>query len=103
MKNYIKLNSLFKNYYAFLDTKECSARKIFIRHNIKVEFKKKIGLMQDSRYVIIFCKINKRDDDTFIKTLEELKRQILACGYSDYENACMEMQNTFYGRTDVIE
>ena len=42
----------------------------------------------DQPYVIIFCKIRKRDRDKFLSALSELDRKMILCGYPGYSEFC---------------
>ena len=42
----------------------------------------------DQPYVVIFCKVRKRDRDRFLSALSELNRKMILCGYPGYEEFC---------------
>lgn len=44
------------------------------------------------KYVGILCRIRKSQLDDFLVCMEELQRNILICGYTDYEEFCQEWQ-----------
>ena len=105
MKNYIKLKkfSLFKNYYVFVDTKDYLADQIFIRNKVKVDFGEEASCEDYPKYVVIFCKIKKKDNNKFLKSLEELERKMLILGHTDYGNICQKIQDIAYGKMNVTE
>ena len=62
MKNYLSLNrfSLLYDHYAIIDVPEYYADQLFIRHQVTVRFGKEFQ-HPDQPYVVIFCKVRKRD------------------------------------------
>ena len=72
-KNYLTLErfSLRYLFYAFLDTGDYLADGLFIQHQVTVKFLQEYG-HDDSPYLVIFCRIRKRDEAAFLDALEEL-------------------------------
>lgn len=89
MKNYFTLErfSLLYDHYAFIDVPEYYADQLFIKHKVTVRFGKEFQ-HPDQPYVIIFCKVQKRDRDRFLFALSELNRKMILCGYPGYEEFC---------------
>ena len=89
MKNYFTLErfSLLYDYYAFIDVPEYYADQLFIQHQVTVRFGKEFQ-HPDQPYVIIFCKVRKRDRDRFLSALPELERKMILCGYPGYSEFC---------------
>ena len=89
IKNYIKLTnfSLFNYYYVFVDAPEYLADQIFIKNKVRVKFSKHMA-HPETQYLIIFCKIHKKDEKAFLKSLEELPTKMSLLGYKDYEEGC---------------
>lgn len=89
MKNYIKLKqlSLFYNHFCYVDTDKYLADKLFINNKVKVHFNHEFK-RGSNKYVLIFCKVNKKDTDRFLKSLEELPNKMLLMGNTDYEEFC---------------
>lgn len=89
MKNYFTLErvSLLYDHYAFIDVPQYYADQLFIRHKVRVYFGKEFQ-HPDQPYVIIFCKVRKRDRDRFLAALSELDRKMLLCGYPGYSEFC---------------
>ena len=89
MKNYFTLErfSLLYDYYAFIDVPEYYADQLFIRHQVTVHFGNEFQ-HPEHPYVIIFCKVRKRDRDRFLAALSELNRKMILCGYPGYEAFC---------------
>ena len=80
----IRKFSLRYAYFLFFDTKSYLADQLFIRRRVRIwfgcEYRK-----EGSPYVGIFCRVRKRDVPEFLAALEDLKRSMLICGYTDYE------------------
>ena len=95
MNNYISLKtpklSKYKQ-YVYVDCKDYLADDLFIKNAIAVKFKGDFT-KDNSDYIFVNCKIKKKDQDKFIKTLEELKNKMLIMGHSDYESFCEEHIN----------
>lgn len=89
MKNYFTLErvSLLYDHYAFIDVPQYYADQLFIRHKVRVHFGKEFQ-HPDQPYVIIFCKVRKRDRDRFLAALSELDRKMLLCDYPGYSEFC---------------
>ncbi len=92
MQNYIKLTnfSLFCVHYAYFDAPEYLADQIFVQKNLKVKFGKELKNTEDA-YVLVFCKIRKRDEHLFLEAMEELKNKMLLLGHTDYLSFCEKM------------
>lgn len=89
MKNYLTLErfSMLYDHYAFIDVPEYYADQLFIQHQVTVRFGKEFQ-HSDHPYVVIFCKVRKRDRDKFLSALSELNRKMILCGYPGYEEFC---------------
>lgn len=89
MKNYFTLErfSLLYDYYVFIDVPEYYADQLFIQHKVTVRFGNEFQ-HPDQPYVIIFCKVRKRDRDRFLSALSELDRKMILCGYPGYSEFC---------------
>lgn len=89
MKNYFTLErfSLRYDHYAFIDVPEYYADQLFIQHQVTVHFGKEFR-HPEQPYVIIFCKVRKRDRDRFLAALSELNRKMILCRYPGYEEFC---------------
>lgn len=89
MKNYVHFKefSLLYDHYAFIDVPQYYADQLFIRHQVRVYFGEEMG-HSDQPYIVIFCKVKKRDRDRFLAALSDLERKMIVCGYPEYETAC---------------
>lgn len=92
MKNYVKIEkkSLLFNYYAYIDTEEYLADKVFIQEKLRVFFGK-TGRKQDSQYVIILCKVWKKDAEKFVRAMEKLYNKMILLGYGECVNFFEEL------------
>ena len=41
-----------------------------------------------TRYCLICCELNKREEPAFLEAMDELHRNLLIKGYRDYEECC---------------
>ena len=81
----LKRFSLFYSYFAYLDTDEYLADMLFHDHEVRVHYGAEYA-RKDSPYLMIFCKVRKRNEDAFIAALEELPNRMLLLGHTDYLN-----------------
>lgn len=91
-KNYycIRKRSWRYRYFFFLDVKKYFADNLFIRHQVRVFFMEELR-KQGTDYMMIFCKVRKKDVGRFQEALEELKNKMLLMGYPDYPEFCEEI------------
>lgn len=75
-------------YFVFLDVMSSLSERLFRKSGIKVRFLKAYG-RDDIPYIAVYCKVRKGCVPSFMETLEELKNNMLICGYRDYEE-CIE-------------
>lgn len=92
-KNYIEISrfSLKYNYFCFVDSNKYLADRIFIRRKINVKFGDEYG-RDDSNYLIVFCKIKKKDREEFLAAMKELEQKMLILGHRDYMELCGRLQ-----------
>lgn len=96
MQNYIKLTnfSLINVHYAYFDAPEYLGDQIFVQKNLKIKFGNELK-HQGEAYILVFCKIRKRDEHLFLEAMEELKNKMLLLGYTDYLPFCEKMCKMF--------
>lgn len=89
MENFFTLKSLspIYAYYAYIDVPQHYADSLFIQHRVKVHFDKELN-HPEHPYVVVFCKVRKRDRERFLAALSELNRKMILCGHPDYEAFC---------------
>lgn len=92
MKNYFafKEYSLLYDHYAFVDVPEYYADQLFIQHQVRVHFGHEYK-HPPRPYVVIFCKVRKRDRDRFLAALSDLERKMILCGRLEYETVCKDI------------
>ena len=71
----------FIKYYAFVDTEEYLGDQLFIQQKVEVSFGKEFG-KKGNDYLIIFCKVEKKDEKNFLKALDELEKKNAVNGAS---------------------
>ena len=59
---------------------------IFVKNRIIVTFLKEYK--KDEKYILIMCRVKKKDSETFISCMEELKNKMILLGYTDYPEFC---------------
>ena len=103
MKNYLALNrfSLLYDHYAFIDVPAYYADQLFIRHQVTVRFGKEFQ-HPDQPYVVIFCKVRKRDRNRFLSALSDLNRKMILCGYPRYEKFCASFISKMNGGAKAL-
>lgn len=84
-----KIN-LFYSYYAYFDVPEFFADQLFIQHQVRVHF---YGEYQKKgkQYVVVLCRVRKKDEERFLEALSELPRKMLLLGYINYLEDCSEL------------
>ena len=99
-KNYFALGrfSFWSDYYCFVDTEPYLADALFIRHKVRVMFQQEYQ-KDGTDYLIIFCKVRKKDKTRFLAALEDLKRNMLLLGYVDYQDFCEELSKIILEKT----
>lgn len=92
-KNYMEnsTRSLMYNYFCFVDTNEYFADRIFKQHKINVKLGDEYG-RDDSKYVIIFCRVKKKEREEFETAMKELEQKMLILGHKDYMEFCGRLQ-----------
>ena len=105
-KNYWRLRrfSLFYKYYAFVDTEEYLGDQLFIQQKVEVSFGKEFG-KKGNDYLIIFCKVRKKDEKLYnitfvynqkftviLGTVDELEKKMLLMGHHDYPAFCEKLK-----------
>lgn len=88
-QNYAKINrySLRHDYYCYADMPKYKADLIFVKNRIRVTFLKEYE-KENEKYILIMCRVKKKDSETFISCMEELKNKMILLGYTDYPEFC---------------
>lgn len=90
--NYIQLKSGKLSRYinfAYIDTTGFLADRIFAQNEIRVKF---CGdyFHKEKKYVVVMCKVKKKDASAFLQSMAELKNRAILMGNTDYESFCKE-------------
>ena len=90
--NYLQLKSnRFSRYnnFVYIDTTGFLADRIFAQNEIKVKF---CGdyFHREKKYVVVMCKVKKKDVPVFLQSMAELKNRAILMGNTDYETFCKE-------------
>lgn len=95
--NYLQLKSnRFSRYnnFVYIDTTGFLADRIFAQNEIKVKF---CGdyFHREKKYVVVMCKVKKKDVSVFLQSMAELKNRAILMGNTDYESFCKEQFERF--------
>lgn len=86
----LKKSFLSQRYeYIYFDTPEYLADAVFKKQNIASLKIKGEFVKEGSEYVVIRCSIAKRDENKFIKAMEELQKSMVLCNHKDYVEFCI--------------
>lgn len=90
--NYLQLKSnRFSRYnnFVYIDTTGFLADRIFAQNEIRVKF---CGdyFHKEKKYVVVMCKVKKKDVSVFLQSMAELKNRAILMGNTDYESFCKE-------------
>ncbi len=58
-----------------------------MRNRVRIK-PKVIVRKKDSKYLVVFCTVRRKDAERFIRAMEELKNKMLLIGNTDYEAFC---------------
>lgn len=85
MMNYYECRNFGIKYKVFLyiDTKEYLADRIFLDHKVRVKWTRQFS-HKNSPYLVIFCKVPKKDVARFKMAMSDLEKKMLIYGYTDY-------------------
>jgi len=73
--------------FFYIDVREYLADKLFLDYKIPIKWTREFS-HKDSPYLVIFCKVPKKEIPKFEKAMEDLKNKMLICGHRDYEELC---------------
>ena len=68
------------------------ADSLFIKHKVNVKFMQECG-KEGFPYIIIFCRVRKKDEAAFVDALRELPTKLLLCGHFDYVAQCEQVRD----------
>ena len=83
--NYYECRNFGIKYKVFLyiDTKEYLADRIFLDYKVRVKWTRQFS-HKNSPYLVIFCKVPKKDVSRFEMAMSDLEKKMLIYGYTDY-------------------
>lgn len=90
--NYLQLKSnRFSRYnnFVYIDTTGFLADRIFIENKVRVKFCGDYK-HREKNYVVVSCKVKKKDVSVFLQSMAELKNRAILMGNTDYEPFCKE-------------
>lgn len=95
--NYFKLDYWLprRSRYAYLDTSEYLADRIFVHNEIKVRFLNRELHHPKTDYIMIFCEIRSKDEPKFVESMDRLKANMILLGHDDYDQICIECSEIF--------
>ena len=85
--NYIELGTnRFSRYnnFVYIDTTGFLADRIFIENKVRVKFCGDYK-HREKNYVVVSCKVKKKDVSVFLQSMAELKNRAILMGNTDYE------------------
>lgn len=71
----------------YFDGPQYLSEKSFAKHGVR-PFHMKFFERDDTPYMAVLCNVRKKHMDEFLECMEELQRNMLICGYVDYEEFC---------------
>lgn len=80
----------FSVQYMYLDHKDFLADQLFTSEKVHVRFGREM-VKEGSDYVIVFCKIRKKDEERFLRALDRLPAKMLLFGFKEYTLVCEEL------------
>ena len=85
IKNIIALRTFnpFKKMYAYVDTNNYLADRIFLEKRLNVKFLKDFYRHEDD-YIIVFVKVKNKDVPEFMECIKELEKRLLITGHDDF-------------------
>jgi hypothetical protein len=95
--NYLQLKSnRFSRYnnFVYIDTTGFLADRIFAQNEIRVKFCEDY-FRKEKKYVVVMCKVKKKDVSVFLQSMAELKNRAILMGDTDYESFCKEQFERF--------
>lgn len=55
----------------------------------------------DMKYIGVSCCVRKKRFEDFLKCIYELQRNMMICGYNDYEQFCRELRDSIEEARDI--
>jgi len=92
-RNFLRLGGIFRAGYAYvdlLDNDHYVADSLFFRRKIPVKFGDEMAKDGD-KYRLVFCKIRRKDIESFEEALAEIRNKMSLLGHNDYDDYCRQL------------
>lgn len=92
--NYVELRHHLKfghRVFAYLDKAPYRADRIFLDHNLKVNFINEFVSLE-SDYSVVMVSVKKKNGELFETCMTELKKKMLILGHRDYDMECQKLR-----------
>lgn len=76
--------------FLYIDVRDYLADSIFMNHELEVKWVREFS-HKKSPYLVIFCKVPKKDVEKFKTVMGELEKKMLICGHRDYSKLAKEI------------
>jgi hypothetical protein len=73
--------------------------KLFDKYNVKPFFFR-FKESNETKYIGVICCVRKKQIEDFMKCMYEMQKDMVICGYRDYEKFCRETIDEALGETD---
>ena len=87
MENYFDMGPTLSGrwkHFVYLDVEDLLLASLLNRYQVHAKCER-VMLKENEKYFLIALKVLKKDEDNFLKALEDLKGKMLLCGHRDYE------------------
>jgi hypothetical protein len=102
-KWYIMLkDSLFFKHFCFWDTHQMLSDRIFSDMGLRV-WKRGEYVRDDDPWVVVICKVRKRDFERFMAAMRELKNRAMLCGHPNYVEEVSGIIEQIYSKKFELE
>ena len=78
--------------FMYIDVKEYLADRLFLDYGVHVKWTRQFS-HEESPYLVIFCKVLKKDVEGFKTAMKDLQNKMLICGHSDYNKMSEDIIN----------
>ena len=89
--SHLKKFSFRYDFFVYVDAKDYLADQLFIEREITVAFLQEYA-KPDSEYIVIFCKVHKKDRSAFEDAVNALNNKMLLMGHPDYPDFCGQLE-----------
>lgn len=86
---------LKSSFFAYIDTEESVANKVFKNYNLKVKVKECYNIT-GTNYNVSYCYVKDSDLERFARAMIETRDNILLLGYRNFDEDCMSIRNDYF-------